>query len=152
KGIAGMYQGAVALRIHHLERYPRHEATAIDAGLLGGHAHPSGAPTHQVAVQEVPVRARIDAAAHIEPLDDRGAVEARRIIGTVDDQAGLEGGGRRTRCLPAPLLPALAAEAVAARPALEEPLLPHIPGGAQIEIADRQKWRARNGTFQARAG
>ena len=44
-------------------------------------------------MEERPVGAAVDAAAHVQPLDEDGAVEARRVGGAVDEDAGAVVGG-----------------------------------------------------------
>src|SRR5262249_38213526 len=94
---------------------------------------------------------RVDAAAHIVPLNYDGPVEARRLFGSIEDESCLEGSADGPRRLPPSIRSALSAHAIGAGRAFDEPLLAHVAGGPQVEIADQDKRIGRDGSLQARA-
>ena len=67
--------------------------TAVHAHHLRGDAHPGVTAAHHLAVEERPVGGTVDPAAHVQPLDDDGAVEAGRVGGAVDEDARAVVGG-----------------------------------------------------------
>ena len=152
EGVARVNERPIALGVRLFERHTGHEPPAIDAGLLGRHADMGCSLANQMAMQEEPVRGCVDPAAHIEPLDDHGAIEASGIFWAVHDHSCLERRACSACRLPFPVLTVLAGECVAAGGTGQEPLLSQVASSLQCLVGGHEEGVARNGAFEVCVG
>ena len=102
EAVAGELQRAIAGRVDlpkslagHLRARPGHgheNRPTHDADLLCRHTHPGIALADDLLGEARPLRIGVDAATHVEPLDDDGPAEARRVRGVAHQHAGPVGG------------------------------------------------------------
>ncbi len=135
-----MVERPVARRIHHLE-WLAHEAeehgAPLDADDLRGHAHPRHAFAEQLDMPLNPIGRGIDAAAHIQPLNDDRAAERLRVRWSVNENAGLVGRRLARRDGPPAVRPERCTVDVGARRARNEVL--------RLFVADLCKVERRRG-------
>src|SRR4029077_10686572 len=82
EAVPGMAERPVARWVHRLERQTDDEdepTPTLDADELGRYPDPGEAVADELRVSQRPVGCGVQAAAHVEPLDDYGAVELLRV-------------------------------------------------------------------------
>src|SRR5262249_23848517 len=148
EAIAGMMERPVAGGIHRLERQadaePHDSAAPLDADDLRRHPHPRGSLADDLDMGLRPVWIRVDAPAHVQPLDDHRAAEFLRVRRPVDEDARLVLGGRARRGGPQAIVSKRARARVCARRSRDEVLL--------LLVADLRQVGSRGGPDEGAGG
>ena len=152
EGVAGMAQRPVAFRLGLFQRLhagKRHQASAVDPGLLDGDADPAITAADQFAVGVAPLRRGVGAGADVEPFHNHRAIKRSGLFRSNEDHARRV--GRRLVDPDRPsTVPALSASrSVGGRRAGQEILFDAGTERGQIECGERKGGNARDGTRDA---